>query len=71
MVLPISINLRLLWKYLILILIKFYGTKFVVLDWYWLKPVDCVDNIVEVVKRSSTVGLNKAQHYDNGRGFST
>ncbi|KAG9297421.1 hypothetical protein G9A89_000622, partial [Geosiphon pyriformis] len=31
--------------------------------------VDCVDHIVEVVKKSSTTGLNKAQCYDNGKGF--
>ena len=28
-----------------------------------------VDHIVEAVKRSSTAGLNKAQCYDNGKGF--
>jgi len=28
-----------------------------------------VDHIVEVVKRSSTAGLNKAQCYENGRGI--
>ena len=33
------------------------------------KTVDCVNYIVEVVKRSSTAGLNKAQCYDNGKGF--
>jgi len=27
--------------------------------------VDCVDHIVEVVKRSNKAGLNKAQCYDN------
>ena len=31
--------------------------------------VDCVNYIVEAVKRSSTAGLNKAQRYDNGKGF--
>ena len=31
--------------------------------------VDCVDHIVEVVKKSSTAGLNKAQCYENGKGF--
>jgi len=31
--------------------------------------VDCVNHIVEVVKKSSTTGLNKAQRYDNGKGF--
>jgi len=31
--------------------------------------VDCVNYIVEAVKRSSTAGLNKAQCYDNGKGF--
>ena len=36
---------------------------------YRKTSVDCVDHIVEVVKRSSTAGLNKAQCYDNGRGF--
>jgi len=35
---------------------------------YRKTTVDCVDHIVEVVKRSSTAGLNKAQRYDNGRG---
>ena len=30
--------------------------------------VNCVDDIVEVVKRSSTIGLNKAQCYKKGKG---
>src|SRR5205085_6851250 len=36
---------------------------------YRKTTVDCVQHIVEVVKRSSTAGLNKAQCYDNGKGF--
>ena len=36
---------------------------------YRKMTVDCVNHIVEVVKRSSTAGLNKAQRYDNGKGF--
>jgi len=36
---------------------------------YRKTTVDCLDHIVEVVKRSSTAGLNKAQCYDNGKGF--
>ena len=36
---------------------------------YRKTTVDCVDHIVEVVKRSSTAGLNKAQCYENGKGF--
>src|SRR5207244_1352744 len=36
---------------------------------YRKTTVDCVDHIVEVVKRSSTAGLNKAQCYDHGKGF--
>src|SRR5689334_24162394 len=36
---------------------------------YRKTTVDCVDHIVEVVKRSSTAGLNKTQCYDNGKGF--
>ncbi|CAG8541322.1 10103_t:CDS:2 [Diversispora eburnea] len=36
---------------------------------YRKTTVDCVDHIVEVVKRSSTAGLNKAQCYGNGKGF--
>ena len=36
---------------------------------YRKTTVDCVDHIVEVVKKSSTAGLNKAQRYDNGQGF--
>ncbi|RHZ79578.1 hypothetical protein Glove_144g29 [Diversispora epigaea] len=36
---------------------------------YRKTTVDCMDYIVEVVKRSSTAGLNKAQCYDNGKGF--
>src|SRR6185369_10701486 len=31
--------------------------------------VDCVSHIVEVVKKSSSAGLNKAQCYENGEGF--
>src|SRR6185369_6749223 len=30
---------------------------------------DCVDHINDVVKKSSTAGLNKAQCYENGKGF--
>ena len=36
---------------------------------YRKTTVDGVDHIVEVVKKSSTTGLNKAQCYDNGKGF--
>jgi len=36
---------------------------------YCKTTVDCVNHIVEVVKKSSTAGLNKAQCYDNGKGF--
>ena len=31
--------------------------------------VDCVDHVVEVVKKSSPAGLNKAQCYEGGKGF--
>ena len=31
--------------------------------------MDCVNHIVEVVKKSSSAGLNKAQCYENGKGF--
>ncbi|CAG8647829.1 197_t:CDS:2, partial [Ambispora leptoticha] len=36
---------------------------------YRKTTVDCVDHIVEVVKKSSIAGLNKAQCYENGKGF--
>ena len=36
---------------------------------YRKTTVNCVNDIVEVVKKSSTAGLNKAQRYDNGKGF--
>src|SRR5436190_23883072 len=36
---------------------------------YRKTTVDCVDHIVEVVKRSSIARLNKAQCYENGKGF--
>ncbi|CAG8625119.1 1315_t:CDS:2, partial [Ambispora leptoticha] len=36
---------------------------------YRKTTVDCVNHIIEVVKKSSTAGLNKAQCYDNGQGF--
>ena len=36
---------------------------------YRKTTVDCVDHIVEVVKKLSTAGLNKAQCYENGKGF--
>src|SRR5436190_12901370 len=36
---------------------------------YRKTTVDCVQHIVEVVKKSSLAGLNKAQRYDNGKGF--
>src|SRR5437764_2405230 len=36
---------------------------------YRKTTVDCVNHIVEVVKRSSTAGLNKAQCYEDGKGF--
>ena len=36
---------------------------------YRKTTVDCVNHIVEVVKKSSTAGLSKAQCYDNGQGF--
>src|SRR5436305_9768299 len=31
--------------------------------------VDCVDHVVEVVKKSSIAGLNKAWHYNGDGGF--
>ena len=31
--------------------------------------VDCLDHVVEVVKRSSPAGLNKTQCYEGGKGF--
>jgi hypothetical protein len=31
--------------------------------------VDCVDHVVDVVKRSSPAGLNKTQCYEGGKGF--
>src|SRR5437763_2733221 len=36
---------------------------------YRKTTVNCVDHIVEVLKRSSATGLNKTQCYDNGKGF--
>ena len=36
---------------------------------YRKTTVNCVNDIVEIVKKSSTAGLNKAQCYDNGKGF--
>src|SRR5207247_1609888 len=36
---------------------------------YRKTTVDCMNHIVEVVKRSSTDGLNKVRCYDNGKGF--
>jgi hypothetical protein len=36
---------------------------------YRKTTVDFVNHIIEAVKRSSTAGLNKAQRYDNGKGF--
>ena len=31
--------------------------------------VDCLGHVVEVIKRSSPAGLNKAQCYEGGKGF--
>jgi len=31
--------------------------------------VDCLDYIVEVIKKSNSIGLNKAQCYENEKGF--
>ena len=31
--------------------------------------VDCLDHVVEVVKKSSPAGLNKAQCYEDEKGF--
>ena len=36
---------------------------------YRKTTVYCVDHIVQVVKKSSSAGLNKAQCYKNGKGF--
>ena len=36
---------------------------------YRKTTVDCIDHIVEVVKRLSTAGLNKVQCYENSKGF--
>ena len=31
--------------------------------------VDCLDHVVEVIKKSSPAGLNKTQCYEGGKGF--
>src|SRR5215216_1078874 len=31
--------------------------------------VDCLEHMVEVIKKSSSAGLNKAQCYESGKGF--
>ena len=36
---------------------------------YWKITVDCVDHIIEVIKKSSIAGLNKTQHYNARKGF--
>ena len=36
---------------------------------YRKTTVDCVDHIVEVIKKSSIAGLNKSQRYNTGKGF--
>src|SRR4051812_35735726 len=36
---------------------------------YRKTTVDCVDHVVDVVKRSSIAGLNKAQRYNGDEGF--
>jgi len=36
---------------------------------YRKTTVDCVDHIVEVVKKSSTAGFNQSQFYHDGKGF--
>ena len=36
---------------------------------YRKTTVDCINHIVEVVKKSSSAGLNKVQCYENGKGF--
>jgi hypothetical protein len=36
---------------------------------YRKTSVDCLDHVVEVVKRSSPAGLNKTQCYEGGKGF--
>src|SRR5215510_14721961 len=36
---------------------------------YRKTTIDCVDHIVEVVKKSSSADLDKVQCYENGKGF--
>jgi hypothetical protein len=36
---------------------------------YRKTTVDCVDHVVDVVKRSSIAGLNKARRYNGSKGF--
>ena len=48
---------------------KCVGSFGLVKKLYCKTMVNCVNDIVEVVKKSSTTGLNKAKHYDNGKGF--
>jgi len=31
--------------------------------------INCIDQVVNVVKKSSIIGLNKVQCYENGKGF--
>ena len=41
----------------------------VILELYRKTTVDCVNHIIEVVKKSSTAGLNNAHCYEDGKGF--
>ena len=45
------------------------GSFGLIKKFYRKTRVDCVDHVVDVVKRSSPEGLNKTQCYESGKGF--
>ena len=48
---------------------KYDGNFGMIKKLYKRTRVDCLDYMVEVIKKSSPVGLNKVQYYEGGKGF--
>jgi len=48
---------------------KYNGSFRLIKKLYHKIMVDCVDHVVNMVKRSSIAGLNKVQHYNSKDGF--
>jgi len=48
---------------------KYNGNFEMIKKLYRRTRVDCLNHVVEIIKKSSPAGLNKVQYYEDGKGF--